>query len=99
MIIRVTAENISKGAIGSASACPLALAFHAAGFDVSVGTTTVDFYNHLAEHVTELPLPAVAQDFQKLFDDGDTVAPFEFEMPELTAGVLPATHYRSAAVV
>jgi hypothetical protein len=97
--IRVTADNIARGEPCSAGDCALSLAFRDAGFDVSIGPETIDFYNHLKEHVAELLLPPIARDFRQLFDNGHPVAPFEFDMPELIAGLLPITHARSVAVV
>jgi hypothetical protein len=97
--ISVTADNISASEPGNACACPLALAFRAAGFDVAIGLASIDFYNHLKEWVAELPLPPAALYFRYQFDNGDPVAPFEFDMPELTAGVLPVSHFQSVPVV
>jgi hypothetical protein len=99
MKISVTAQNISESEPGNACACPLALAFRDAGFDVSIGLASIDFYNHLKEWVAHLPLPPIALDFRYSFDAGDPVGPFEFEMPELTAGVLPVSHFQSVPVV
>ena len=48
--------------------------------------------------VETVPLPAVAQRFQRQYDDGADPEPFEFEMPGLEAGREPFTHFRSVAV-
>lgn len=97
MKIFVSRKMIKNGARKSATLCPLGLAFLAEGFDVSVGPDHVDFYQHGIICGT-LPLPRHAQHFQKSFDDGKPVGPFDFEMPGLESGVVPQTDFRSIPV-
>lgn len=98
MKIVVTAEMIDRGIRTDCFRCPETLAFNAAGFDVMVTSDHVDFYGASGEICATLPLPAIAQSWQKRFDDRKPVEPFEFEMPGLYPGVEPFTHFRSVAV-
>jgi hypothetical protein len=98
MKITVTRKMIDRGIRSDSFRCALTLAFNAAGFDVMVTSDHVDFYDARGEVCATLPLPPVAQSFQKRFDAGKPVEPFEFEMPGLEPGVEPFTHFRSVAV-
>lgn len=100
MKISVTKAMITAGARWSPGNCPLALGFGAAGFDVSVDLAHVDFYDTVSGVICgTLPLPPVAQRFQKAFDGRQPVVPFEFEMPGLVRGITPCTDSPSVAVV
>lgn len=98
MKIKVTQQMIDRGVRCDSFRCAITLAFNAAGFDVMVTADHVDFYDARGEVCATLPLPALAQHWQKQYDDGQQVQPFEFEMPGLEPGREPFTHFRSVAV-
>jgi hypothetical protein len=92
MLIHVTQEMIAAGEIGDCKTCPIALALKAEGFvDITVDGNCVDFYTPDGKWSGVLVLPAAAREFVKAFDDEEFVAPIEFEMPDLTPGVIPVT--------
>ncbi len=86
MIIAVTQAHITAGRRNDCTLCPLALAFHAAGLNVSVCPSHVDVYrscNPIAEFTGRIGLPIAARNFVMAFDSGAPVLPFEFEIPNL----------------
>ena len=74
MLIKVTQEHISNGMPFRPNCCPLALAFDDAGFNCSVGGTTV-WLNGKCYW-----LPEELYHFRHNFDIGHDVEPFEFEL-------------------
>jgi hypothetical protein len=107
MTICVTQENIDKGEAYQCEHCPVALAFHDAGFPrASVSGHDVDFYAADRELLGTLPLPSEARWFVVRFDRwkkcGNPLPPrpFEFQMPGLTADLRSLTSdFESVPVV
>ena len=80
MQIRVTQEDIDKGKRNSLRRCPVALALkRACGRIVEVGSTMV--YSRNEDRAWLISLPEKAEDFVKLFDIGEPVEPFTFDLP------------------
>ena len=86
MKIKVTQDNIDAGKRCTSNFCPVALAFHDAGFPLAV-VGPQDVCLDKGDTATLRLLPAEAQNFVGHFDRGDEVEPFEFEVRGLTEGV------------
>lgn len=102
MTIEVTQEHIAAGERHECGRCPVALAFIAAGFNVSVCPVYVEFYKpgRPGDFICRRNLPHEAGLFIYRFDKGEPVAPFTFEMPDLPSdpASLPADHFASVPV-
>lgn len=81
MIINVTQEHIDKGKRGRACGCPVALAVLEL-LNVKYGLVSVSPYTLYIEINNYRPfrLPPEATRFVSLFDDGQEVSPFTFEV-------------------
>ena len=80
--VEVTSDDISKGEIGCANACPVALAIERVcdtfyGYYPDVQGDTVTFWNG---DVMNLRLPLEVAEFIDRFDNKKIVSPFEFHV-------------------
>lgn len=94
MKISVTSSHIEQGERWDAGSCPIALALRAAvvGIDVSVAPTYVAIFDESCdEFLADLPLPPDAIKARQRFDNGHPLAPFTFEMPDLTSDLRSLT--------
>ena len=81
MRIRVTKQHIKYGIRGSTSWCPVARACRASGLQgADVGDDELDFMVEAFSRRVRTALPPEAIQFIADFDDGKSVAPFEFEI-------------------
>ena len=81
-VIRVTQEHITKGVMGDIFRCPVALALCEQG-GYEPGDLTVNYSEIVAplgDRDIAAGLPAEAAEFIGLFDDGESVQPFEFRL-------------------
>lgn len=80
--IDVTQEHIDYGEAGNSESCPIALMLKEQGYkDVSVGDECMFQYEGIEWWA---PLPNIAINFIKEFDDGNKVEPFSFEILAIT---------------
>lgn len=78
MVIRVGRDHIKAGKQESSSHCPIAIAFHDAGFKAArVGP---DCY-WISGSLMSRDLPENAKTFIEDFDEGRSVKPFKFTIP------------------
>lgn len=80
MKIKVTKRNIQDGVPKSYEYCPIALALRDIFGTVSVNPDKIRIIRPETGRKKFLPLPQEARNFIRLFDDGGTVKPFEFEI-------------------
>lgn len=85
MRVKVTQDHIDRGVRREPCLCPIALALKDLGVDKpNVHFTFVRWEEWGADGIFErlcLPnLPAGARKFVKLFDEGESVKPFEFDL-------------------
>lgn len=79
MLIHVTQEHINDGNKCSSILCPIALAITKAMENRwSVGSTTAGPLNNRMDD--EVTLPGIVTAFIRLFDKGEPVVPFSFEL-------------------
>jgi hypothetical protein len=76
MRIEVRQEHIDKGERDRCTSCPVALALNDAGFK---GAAVTFAMLNLSFYLT-VPTPPKAAEWITQFDNGDTVAPFDFEL-------------------
>lgn len=77
MKIKVTQDNIDCGHRGNSAECPIALAFKS---QTSKEEVCVDYDAIFFDEDKCLLLPLEATNFIHNFDNGEEVAPFEFEI-------------------
>lgn len=78
--IKVTEQHIKKGLRHCEDGCPVALALHDSGYPGALVSQAWWRPDDKGKDVVELPFSAAS--FICKFDDGDVVAPFEFETEE-----------------
>jgi hypothetical protein len=76
--IQVTEEDIKNGVREHCAKCPIALAAQRAGCQYPIVGTHLTFMLGAKNYSTDLPY--YAHEFIGLFDTGQVVAPFEFDL-------------------
>lgn len=89
MLIQITQEDINLGECGSCTRCPIALGTNRAlrehdRVDLlsEVSAYQIELQDEWENVKAEIDLPARARDFVRKFDDGESVQPFCFEIPD-----------------
>ena len=81
MIIQVTQQHIDSGLKGSCTSDPIALALKDAGFP-EPWVSAYYIQTDKGDKSTRVETPDSVDYFQRLFDNGSPVHPFEFELEE-----------------
>lgn len=82
-LIQVTEKLIKAGCRGSNMECPIALAIqpHLRSDEyVKVSPYSVSVYDAADQRYCEFALPTIAKAFIVMFDRGETVKPFSFQL-------------------